>query len=157
MAARWRQLGLAIAAFAVLVICGLVQTKIEINHLEGKDDRGDIVNSLIPALIVPKDVSDEKLIAEKLGTLQRAGTKIVLVKAKKPGADLLWDSFYLFHGNLRLPLAKYTMDEIRANPPQPPLIGVCVGRDLPVLQQLYPNLRPEFVRAQFVCWEVAAE
>lgn len=55
---------------------------------------------------------------------------------------------------LLLQLLKYTVDEIRANPPQPPLIGVCVGRDLPVLQQLYPNLRTELVRAQFDCWEV---
>jgi 4-amino-4-deoxy-L-arabinose transferase-like glycosyltransferase len=149
--------GLAIAGFAVLVICGLVQAKIEINHLEGKDDRGDIVNSLIPALIVPKDVGDEKLIAEGLGTLQRDGTKIVLVKSKKPGVDLLWDSFYLFHGNLRSQVTKYTVDEIRADPPQPPLVGVCVARDLPVLQQLYSNLRTEFVRAQFVCWEVPAQ
>src|SRR5262249_34407280 len=145
---------LAIAAVTVLFICGLGQTRIEINHLEGKDDRGDVVNSLIPALIVPRDVTDEKLIAEKLGTLQRAGTKIVLLKSKKPGADLLWDSFYLFHGNLRSPVTKYTVDEIRSNPLQPPLIGVCVARDLPVLQQLYPNLRTELVRAQFVCWEV---
>jgi 4-amino-4-deoxy-L-arabinose transferase-like glycosyltransferase len=149
--------GFAIAALAVLFISGLVQTKIQIDHLEGKDDRGDIVNSLIPALIVPRDVGDEKLIAERLGTLQRAGTKIVLVKSKKAGADLLWDSFYLFHGNLRSPVAKYTVDEIRSNPPPPPLIGVCLARDLPVLQQLYPNLRTELVRAQFVCWEIAAQ
>ena len=149
--------GLAIAVVVLLVICGLIQTKIEIDHLEGKDDRNDVVNSLIPALVVPKDVSDEKLIAEKLGTLQRAGTKIVLVKSKKAGADLLWDSFYLFHGNLRSPVAKYTVNEIRANPPRPPLIGVCVARDLPVLQQLYPNLRTELVRAQFDCWEVAEQ
>jgi 4-amino-4-deoxy-L-arabinose transferase-like glycosyltransferase len=146
--------GLAIASVTVLFFWGLIQTKIEIDHLEGKDDRGDIVNSLIPALIVPRDVSDEKLIAEKVGMLQRAGTRIVLVKSKKPGADLLWDSFYLFHGNLRSPVTKYTVDEIRSNPPQPPLIGVCVARDLSVLQQLYPNLRTELVRAQFVCWEV---
>jgi hypothetical protein len=100
-------------------------------------------------------VADEKLIAEKLGTLQRDGTKIVLVKAKQPGADLLWDSFYLFHGKLRTPVAKYTADEIRSNPPQPPLIGVCVARDLPVIRQLYPNLQVELVRSQFTCWQAA--
>jgi hypothetical protein len=147
---------LTIAALAVLLVAGVIETKIEIDHLEGKDDRNDRINTLIPALTVPKDVTDEKLIAEKLGTLQSDGTKIVLVKAIKPGADLLWDSFYLFHGHLRSPVTKYTVDKIRANPPQPPLIGACVARDLPVLQQLYPNLRAELVRAQFVCWEVAA-
>jgi 4-amino-4-deoxy-L-arabinose transferase-like glycosyltransferase len=141
----------------VLLVAGFIETKIEIDHLEGKDDRNDPVNVLIPALTVPKDVTDEKLIAEKLGTLQRDGTKIVLVKALKPGADLLWDSFYLFHGRLRSPVTKYTVDEVRANPPQPPLIGTCVARDLPVLQQLYPTLHVELARAQFVCWEVAAQ
>jgi len=149
--------GLAIVAMIAVSICGLIQTKIEIDHLEGKDDRGDKINAWIPALIVPRDVTDEKLIAEKLGTLQGEGTKIVLVKAKKPGADLLWDSFYLFHGKLRSTVSKYTVDEIRSNPPPAPLIGVCVARDLPVLQQLYPNLRAELVRAQLVCWEVAAQ
>ena len=146
-----------VAALAVLLFAGFAEAKIQINHLEGKDDRGDKINAWIPALIVPRDVTDEKLIAEKLGRLQGDGTKIVLVKAKKPGADLLWDSFYLFHGKLRSSVSKYTVDEIRSNPPQAPLIGVCVARDLPVLQQLYPNLRTELVRAQFVCWEVAAQ
>jgi len=141
---------------AILLIAGFVQTKVEIDHLEGKDDRNDRVNTLIPALIVPKDVTDEKAIAEKLGTLQRDGTKIVLVKGIKPGANLLWDSFYLFHGKLRSTVTKYTIDEIQANPPQPPLIGACVSRDLPLLQQLYPNLQVELARAQFVCWQVAA-
>ncbi|HYR21848.1 MAG TPA: phospholipid carrier-dependent glycosyltransferase [Chthoniobacterales bacterium] len=144
-----------IAALAVLLFAGFAEAKIQINHLEGKDDRGDKINVWIPALIVPRDVTDEKLIAEKLGTFQGDGTKIVLVKAKKPGADLLWDSFYLFHGKLRSSVSKYTVDEIRSNPPPAPLIGVCVARDLPVLQQLYPNLRTELVRAQFVCWVAA--
>ena len=148
---------LASAVLGVLLIAGIITTKIEINHLEGKDDRNDPINCLIPALIVPKDVTDEKAIAERLGTLQRDGTKIVLVKAIKPGADLLWDSFYLFHGRLRSPVTKYTVEEIRANPPQPPLIGACVARDLPVLQGLYPNLQVEDARAQFVCWEVGAQ
>jgi 4-amino-4-deoxy-L-arabinose transferase-like glycosyltransferase len=149
--------GLAIVGVVLLSIFGLIQTKIEIDHLEGKDDRNDKVNVLIPALTVPRDVTDEKLIAKRLGTLQRDGTKIVLVKAKNPGADLLWDSFYLFHGDLRSPVTKYTVDEIRADPPRPPLIGACVARDLPILQQLYPNLQTQLTRAQFVCWEVTAQ
>ena len=81
----------------------------------------------------------------------------MLVKAIKPGADLLWDSFYLFHGKLNSAVTKYTVDEIRATPPLPPLIGVCVARDLPLLQQLYPNLQVSLTRAKFVCWEVATQ
>ncbi|HME88228.1 MAG TPA: glycosyltransferase family 39 protein [Chthoniobacterales bacterium] len=148
---------LTIVSLVVLLVAGLVETKVEIDHLEGKDDRNDRINALIPALVIPKDVSDEKMIAEKLGALQGEGTKIVLVKAIKPGADLLWDSFYLFHGKLGSPVTKYTVDEIRANPPQPPIVGACVSRDLPVLQQLYPNLRVDLARAQFICWEVAVQ
>ena len=148
---------LTTVALAILLVADFVQAKVEINHLEGKDDRNDPINALIPALVVPKNVMDEKLVAEKLGTLQREGTKIVLVKAIKPGADLLWDSFYLFHGKLRSSVTKYTAEEIRANPPQPPLIGVCVARDLPLLQQLYPTLQVELARAQFICWQVATQ
>jgi hypothetical protein len=92
---------------------------------------------------------------DKLGILQREGAKVISVKGIKPGADLLSDSVYLFHGNLRFPAEKYTADEIRADPPQPPLIGVCVSRDLPLLHQLYPSLQAEFARAKFVCWRVA--
>ncbi|HZR78621.1 MAG TPA: glycosyltransferase family 39 protein [Chthoniobacterales bacterium] len=145
---------LTIFGLLFLLLAGLIETKIEIDHLEGKDDRNDPVNALIPALTVPKDVTDEKEIAEKLGALQGAGAQIVLVKAIKPGADLLWDSFYLFHGKLRSSVTKYTVDQIQANPPAPPLIGASVARDLPVLQRLYPHLQVELTKAQFVCWQV---
>jgi 4-amino-4-deoxy-L-arabinose transferase-like glycosyltransferase len=146
--------GGAIIALVVLLLSGFVETKIRIDHLEGKVDRDDRINVLLPFLTVPKDVTDERLIAEKLGTLQREETKTVLVKAIKPGADLLWDSFYLFHGKFRFPVAKYTVEQIRADPPQPPLVGACVLRDLPVIQEIYPNLQVELTRAQFVCWQV---
>lgn len=146
-----------IAALIVLLVVGLIETKIQINHLDGKDDRNDWINTLIPALIVPKDVMDEKAVAEKLGTLQQSGSRIVLVKANNSGKDLLWNSFYLFHGKLRSAVSKYTVNEIRANPPQPPLIGVCVARDLPLVQQLYPTLQVQLVRAQFICWRVSGQ
>lgn len=153
---RWGR-ALTIASVIVLLVAGLIQTKIQIDHLDGKDDRNDRINALIPALSVPKDVTDEKAIAENVGRLQQSGTRIVLVKANNSGTDLLWNSFYLFHGKLRSPVSKYTVDEIRANPPQPPLIGVCVARDLPFVQQLYPALQVQLVRAQFVCWRVPVQ
>jgi len=114
----------------------------------------DFVHSTITINHRRKDVADEKLIAEKLGTLQEPGTKTTLIKADKPGGDLLWDSFYLFHGNLRFPVQAYTVDEIRSDPPKPPLIGACVSRDFPVIQNVYPNVQVELVRAQFICWQV---
>ena len=104
-----------------------------------------------------KDVADEKLIAEKLGELQQAGMRTVLIKAETPGGDLLWDSFYLFHGNLRFPVQGYTPERIRRNPPKPPLIGVCVARDFPAIREVYPNVQVELSRAQFICWRVSGQ
>jgi 4-amino-4-deoxy-L-arabinose transferase-like glycosyltransferase len=104
-----------------------------------------------------KDVADEKLIAEKLGELQQAGMKTVLIKAETPGGDLLWDSFYLFHGNLRFPVQAYTPQQIRRNPPKPPLVGVCVVRDFPAIREVYPNVDVEFSHAQFICWRVSGQ
>jgi 4-amino-4-deoxy-L-arabinose transferase-like glycosyltransferase len=104
-----------------------------------------------------KDVADEKLIAEKLGELQQPGLRTVLIRAETPGEDLLWDSFYLFHGNLRFPLQTDTPERIRRRPPKPPLVGVCVARDFPVIQEVYPNVQVELSRAQFICWRVSTQ
>ena len=78
----------------------------------------------------------------------------VLIKAVKVGSDLHFSSFYLFQGNLRFPVTKYTVDELRQSPPGPPLIGVCVGRDLSAVQAVYPDLQIQFTRAQFIIWRV---
>lgn len=104
-----------------------------------------------------KEVGAEKLIAEKLGEFQQAGMKTLLIKGETPGGDLLWDSFYLFHGNLRFPVQARTSEQIRRNPPEPPLIGVCVARDFPAIRQVYPNVQVAFSRAQFICWRVPSE
>lgn len=126
----------AIVAVIVLLIAGFVHANIHLG-------------------IRRRDVADEKAIAEKLGELQQPGTSIVLIKAIIPGHDLMWDSFYLFHGNLRFPTTKLTVDEIRANPPKPPLIGACIDRDFPVVKELYPNVQIVLTRAQFICWGVS--
>ena len=96
-------------------------------------------------------------IARKLGTLQQPGTETLLIKGIIPGSDLLWDAFYLFHGNFRFPLTRLTTDELRANPPKPPLIGASVARDFAVVKELYPNVQIELTRAQFICWQVRAQ
>jgi len=63
----------------------------------------------------------------------------------------------VMRGNLRSRVTKLTTEEIRANPPRPPLIGACVVRDFPAVQKLYPKVRVALNRAQFVCWQVSAE
>jgi hypothetical protein len=78
----------------------------------------------------------------------------VLVKAVNVGSDLHFASFYLFHGNLRFPVEKYTVEEIRQLPPSPPMIGVCVARDFPAVQTAYPSAKVQFTRAQFIVWSV---
>ena len=62
---------------------------------------------------------------------------MVLVKAIKGGSDLLYDSFYLFHRTLRFPVTKLTTDELHGARPAPPVLGVCVERDFPVVQEVY--------------------
>lgn len=126
----------AITVLAILLLAGFVQAKLQIDFRR------------------QKDFSDERLVAEKLGTLQQPGLRIVLVKAIKVGTDLHFASFYLFHGNLRFPVEKYSVDEIRQSPPSAPMIGVCVTRDFPAVQAVYPNARVQFTRGQFIIWSV---
>lgn len=126
----------AIAVLAVLLLAGFVQTKLQIDFRRRKD------------------FTDEKLVAEKLGTLQQPGVRTVLVKAIKVGTDLHFASFYLFHGNLRFPVEKYSVDEIRESPPSPPMVGVCVTRDFPAVQAVYPSAKVQFTRDQFLIWSV---
>jgi 4-amino-4-deoxy-L-arabinose transferase-like glycosyltransferase len=128
----------AVTVLVILLIAGFVQTELQIQDRK-------------------KNVADEKIIAEKVGELQAPKTTTVLLNAIEPRNDLMWDSFYLFHGNFRYPVRKLTVDEIRHDPPKPPLIGACVARDFPVVQQLYPDVQVELARAQFVCWRVPAQ
>jgi len=128
-----------IAAFAILAIIlghGFIQTKMRINSRR------------------QKDFANEKRVAEELGTIQRPDLRTVLVKAGMISPDLHFISFYLFHGNLRQPLERHTVEEIRHSPPPPPLLGVCVTRDFPVIQAIYPEVKVQFTRAQFILWKV---
>jgi 4-amino-4-deoxy-L-arabinose transferase-like glycosyltransferase len=122
---------------AFLLPAGFAQTKLQIDFRR-------------------RSFADEKRVAEELGGLQGEGTETVLITEDEStvGKDLHFDSFYLFHGNLRFPVTKYTVDEIRRSPPPPPLLGVCVTRDFPVVQSLYPNVQKQFTRAQFIIWRV---
>jgi 4-amino-4-deoxy-L-arabinose transferase-like glycosyltransferase len=126
----------ATAILAILLLAGFVQTKLRI------DSRRQ------------KNFADEKRVAEELGTLQRPGLRTVLIKAAKVGTDLHFASFYLFHGNLRWPVEKYTTEEFQQSPPRPPLLGVCVTRDFPAVQGVYPTVKVQFTRAQFILWRV---
>jgi hypothetical protein len=126
----------ATAVLAILLLAGFVQAKLQIDFRR------------------QKDFTDERLVAEKLGTLQQPGLRTVLVKAIKVGTDLHFASFYLFHGNLRFRVEKYSLDEIQKSPPSSPMIGVCVTRDFPAVQAVYPSAKIQFTRGQFLIWSV---
>ena len=144
-----------VVALVVLLLAGFVHAKIRIwSNVSSSPVSVNLLSAKIEIDRRQKDVANEQQIAEELGALQQAGTQTVLVTTIKPGGDLLWDAFYLFHGNFRFPVATYTVDEVRSNPPKPPLIGACVARDFPVVQEMYPNVRVHLTRAQFVCWRV---
>jgi len=146
----------AAVLLAVILMAGLTQTEIQI-YLRQRNASLQIAHGKIKLRSAEKNVADEKRVAEELGALQREGTKMVLIKAVQSGGDLLYDSFYLFHGNLRFPVAKLTVDELRGAPPPPPVLGACVERDFLVVQEVYPNVQTKFTRAQFNLWRVDAE
>lgn len=127
---------IAVALLALLLIAGFVQTKLQIDFRR------------------EKDFTDEKRVAEELGRLQQPGLRTILIKAVKVGTDLHFASFYLFHGNLHFPVQRYTVDEIQKSPPAPPTIGVCVARNFPIVQAVYPSVKQEFTRSQFILWKV---
>lgn len=81
----------------------------------------------------------------------------MLVKALRGGSDLLYEPFYMFYGNLRFPVRSLTVEQVRQAPASPPVISVCVRRDFPVVQKVYPNVKVEFTRAQFILWRVTGE
>lgn len=59
--------------------------------------------------------------------------------------------------DLRFPVTKLTVNDLLGVPPQPPVIGVSVARDFPVVQQVCPKVQTQFSRAQFMLWRVDAE
>ncbi len=146
----------AAVLLAAILIGGLTQTEIQI-YLRQRNASLQMNHGKIKLRTAEKNVADEKRVAEELGASQQEGTKMLLIKAVQGGGDLLYDSFYLFHGNLRFPVAKLTVDELRAAPPPLPVLGVCVARDFPVVQEVYGNVQTQFTRAQFILWRVEAE
>jgi len=146
----------AAVLLAAILITALTQTEIQI-YLRERNAKLQMDHGRIKVRRAEEKVADEQRVAEELGASQRAGTKMVLIKAVQGGSDLLYDSFYLFHGNLRFPVTKLTVDELRSAPPPSPVLGVCVARDFPVVQEAYGGVQTQFTRAQFILWRVDAE
>ena len=135
----------AVALLALVFFSGLVEAKLEMH-------------------IPKKNAADSKSVAEKLGSMQREDTRMVLVRpsSHEPSGRMsresfhLYRAFYLFHGNLRFPIMRSRIDEFRQMPPQAPVLGVCVTRDFPIVQEVYPNVERQFTQGQLVLWRVAS-
>ena len=128
-----RRVARFIAAVVIMILLGesLVAAQTRINHQR----RNEI---------------DQQQVAEKLGELQDVGTKIVLTRTDD--GPVLYDSFYLFYGNLRAPVEERTVETLRQNPPELPAIGVCRAQDFAIVQETCSGAVIALQRGDFICW-----
>ncbi len=135
LAERSGKMRAGIIAFVILFVLGsFVQAEIKMHH-HGPD------------------ASVEKRIAHKLGEIQHAGVATLLVSEGAPvKRTLRSNGFYLFHGALRFPLERFSLDKLRKASPPRPVIGVCVARDFPAIQSVYPEAEIVSALDPFICW-----
>jgi 4-amino-4-deoxy-L-arabinose transferase-like glycosyltransferase len=97
-----------------------------------------------------QDHSQQKLIAEKLGTLQQGdGRQIVILE---PNKGVLPEQFYLFYGNLRTPVETWSVAKMGEARPTRSAIGVCNIRDFDAVRESYHDVTIELAQGQFICW-----
>ena len=111
----------------------------------------DVVEAKLKIDSRRKDAADEQLVAEKLGAIQRPGVKTAIIGAGESNG-VLYQSFYLFHGNLHYPVASCSSVQGGRDLPDAPAVGVCASRELPLLREKYRNLVVVFERGPFICW-----
>jgi 4-amino-4-deoxy-L-arabinose transferase-like glycosyltransferase len=135
---KTRNLRTATIAFLVLLVAGgFIQAEIKMHH-HGPD------------------AASEQRVAQELGVAQRSGVRTVLLEPAGKKSDLRSNAFYLFHGNLRFPLQRWTISEFRETPPARPVFGVCVDRDFPVVQTIYPEAKIDIAAGQWIAWQTGA-
>ena len=101
-----------------------------------------------------QDYSQQKLVAEKLGTLQQSeGRQIVILE---PNKGVLPEQFYLFYGNLRGPVETWSVAQMRQTRPVRSAIGVCNIRDFGAVGESYHEVTIELAQGQFICWRANA-
>ena len=96
------------------------------------------------------DYPEEKLIADKLGSLQQGESAQIVIL--EPDKRVLPEQFYLFYGNLRTPVEPWSVTDMEAAHPSRPAIGVCNIRDLGAVRENYREVRIEMAQGQFICW-----
>ena len=123
---------LTILAALSMFIAGFVQAKLMIDHRR-------------------KEPSDQIEIAQQLGSLQRPDTQTLIVRVS--GGSVLYDSFYLFYGDLHFPVTKLSPDQLRMASPPRPAIGVCASENLPLVREKYGDIDVALQRGDFICWQ----
>ena len=123
----------ALTLIALVMASGFTQAEIKMHHR-------------------PRDASGEQFVAEKLGGLQPEGSALLLVVPNDDKQALRSTGFYLFHGKLRSPIKRLTIDQLRSSPPSARVTGVCRRQEFPVVQTVYPEAKVQLVTAGFVCW-----
>jgi hypothetical protein len=97
-----------------------------------------------------QDYSEQKLIAEKLGTLQQSEDRQIVIL--EPNKGVLPEQFYLFYGNLRGPVETWSVAKMRETRPARSAIGVCNIRDFAAVRENYHDVTIELAQGQFICW-----
>jgi len=120
-----------IIAALSMFIAGFVQAKLEINHRR-------------------KDPADQIEIAQQMGRLQKPDTHTLIVRLS--GGSVLYDSFYLFYGDLHYPVTKLSPDQLRLASLPRPAIGVCAAENLPLVREKYGDVDVALQRGDFICW-----
>ncbi len=97
------------------------------------------------------DLAQEATMARELGAQPSSDSRLILMEGNN---GLQREEFYLFYGDLKFPLANFSVAQIRQNPPRPPLLGICLARDLPVLRDQFPNLKIAAQTGELIRWQV---
>jgi 4-amino-4-deoxy-L-arabinose transferase-like glycosyltransferase len=120
-----------IIAAVLLFVAGFVQAKLEINHRR-------------------KDPADQIEIAQRIGSMEKPDVHTLIVRFS--GGSVLYDSFYLFYGDLHFPVTKLSPDQLSLASPPRPAIGVCAAANLPLVRQKYGDVDVALQRDDFICW-----
>jgi 4-amino-4-deoxy-L-arabinose transferase-like glycosyltransferase len=121
-----------IIAALSMFIAGFIQAKLEIDHRR-------------------KEPADQIEIAQQIGSLQKPDTHTVIVRFS--GGSVLYDSFYLFYGDLHYPVTKLSPDQLRVASLPRPAIGVCAAENLPLVREKYGDVDVALQRGDFICWQ----
>lgn len=121
----------------IFVIAGFVQAFIKMHH------RGP-------------DASAEQRVARTLGSMQGKGIETILVEPSQRKRDLRSNAFYLFHGDMKFPLKRRNIEELREAGPPRPAVGVCSASDQSAVKELYRDVDFVVMDGRIVCWRTGA-